>query len=62
VDLARLAANKSMFLWKDNIPWENLAIGCDGQLARTKKLIADDAFAKTLDTVITAAKLKLASE
>jgi hypothetical protein len=57
-----MAANKSMFLWKDDIPWENLAIGCAGQLARTKKLIADDAFAKTLDTVIMAAKLKLASE
>ncbi|KAI3145381.1 hypothetical protein CBS147326_331 [Penicillium roqueforti] len=62
VDVARLAANETTFFWKDSFNWENLALGCAGQLARTQEMIADDAFGKSLDTVITAAKLKLASD
>ncbi|KAJ6025713.1 hypothetical protein N7444_013392 [Penicillium canescens] len=40
----------------------NQCLGCHGQLARTQKLISRDAFGKSLDSVISAAKLKLASE
>jgi hypothetical protein len=48
--------------WAKDFNWDSLGRGCDGQLARTKQLIAGDAFSKSLDSVISAAKAKLGTE
>jgi hypothetical protein len=50
------------YSWVLDFDWDALGRGCDGQLAYSKSLIAGDAFSKSLDSVITAAKQKLASE
>ncbi|THC88424.1 hypothetical protein EYZ11_012126 [Aspergillus tanneri] len=50
------------YAWAKTFDWDSLGLGCDGQLARTKKLIAGDAFSKSLDSVISAAKAKLGSD
>ncbi|OQD78925.1 hypothetical protein PENANT_c071G04858 [Penicillium antarcticum] len=60
------ALEESQFEWKDAVEntlgLEENSIGCDAQLAKTKKFIGGDAFSKSLDSVISAAKLKLASD
>lgn len=63
VALAKAAAfANSDYTWAKSYDWDALGLGCDGQLARTKQLIASDAFSRSLDEVISAAKLKLSSE
>lgn len=63
VDVAKAATfADSKYAWAKNFDWDSLGLGCDGQLARTKQLIAGDAFSKSLDSVISAAKAKLGSE
>ncbi|GAT25369.1 fibronectin type III domain protein [Aspergillus luchuensis] len=47
--------------WMADIDWDALARGCDGQLEHTNRLINADAFSKSLDNVIAAAKKKLGS-
>ncbi|OJI89883.1 hypothetical protein ASPTUDRAFT_79749 [Aspergillus tubingensis CBS 134.48] len=47
--------------WMADIDWDALARGCDGQLEHTNRLINGDAFSKSLDNVIAAAKKKLGS-
>ncbi|PWY96628.1 fibronectin type III domain protein [Aspergillus sclerotioniger CBS 115572] len=50
------------YTWAGSYDWDSLGLGCDGQLARTRNLIAGDAFSKSLDSVIEAAKAKLGSK
>jgi hypothetical protein len=61
VPLAKIALADSEFAWVDAIDLDRIGLGCDKQLERTKQIIAGDAFSKSLDTVIKAAKLKLAA-
>ncbi|PYI01923.1 fibronectin type III domain protein [Aspergillus sclerotiicarbonarius CBS 121057] len=62
VTVAKAAAlTDPKFTWAGSYDWDSLGLGCDGQLARTKSLIAGDAFSKSLDSVISAAKAKLGS-
>ncbi|PKY04114.1 fibronectin type III domain protein [Aspergillus campestris IBT 28561] len=63
VNVAKTAAlENSQYTWAKTFDWESIGRGCDGQLARTKQLIAADAFSKSLDSVISAAKKKLGSD
>lgn len=63
VIVAKLAAlADSNYAWAKDFDWDSLGLGCDGQLARTRDLIAGDAFSNSLDAVISAAKAKLGSE
>ncbi|PLB48819.1 fibronectin type III domain protein [Aspergillus steynii IBT 23096] len=63
VTLAKAAALADpRFKWGEGFDWDSLGLGCDGQLARTKKLIEGDAFSKNLDSVIAAAKKKLGKD
>ena len=63
VTLAKTAALADPdYAWAKSYDWDALGRGCDRQLARTREIIASDAFSKSLDEVISAAKLKLSSE
>lgn len=63
VTLAKTAAIADAdYAWAKSYDWDSLGIGCEGQLARTNEIIASDSFKKSLDEVISAAKLKLSSE
>jgi len=48
------------FSWLSNINWDNLALGCEAQLARSKQLIEGHEFSDKLNAVLSAAKSKLA--
>jgi hypothetical protein len=50
------------YSWAKSYDWDALGRGCAGQLTRTKNIIASAGFSKSLDQVISAAKLKLSSE
>ncbi|KAF3392625.1 hypothetical protein F1880_008918 [Penicillium rolfsii] len=63
VTLAKTAAIADAdYAWAKSYDWDSLGIGCEGQLAHTNKIIASDSFKKSLDEVISAAKLKLSSD
>jgi hypothetical protein len=59
---AKTAALALNYIWALDYDWDKLSRGCDGQLARTKQLIAGNAFSKSLDSVISVTKAKLGSE
>lgn len=50
------------FAWASSVDWDSLGVGCAGQLAQTQAIIEGSEFSKSLDSVISAAKSKLASE
>jgi hypothetical protein len=52
----------SNFGWSKDFDWDSISRGCEGQLDRTANLIAGDAFSRSLDSVIAAAKAKLNSK
>ena len=63
VNQAKTAALANQdYTWAETFDWDSLGYGCDGQLTRTKNIIDGDAFSMRLDSVIEAAKEKLASE
>jgi hypothetical protein len=62
VALAKIALEKSEFAWRDLLDLDAFSIGCDAQLANTNMFISGDTFSKSLDSVISAAKKKLAPE
>ncbi|KAF4166807.1 hypothetical protein CNMCM6936_005969 [Aspergillus lentulus] len=59
VMVAKAAALAEDYKWAANFDWDSIGRGCEGQLARTKGIIAGDAFSRSLDSVIAAAKIKL---
>ncbi|KAF7164134.1 hypothetical protein CNMCM5623_008824 [Aspergillus felis] len=50
------------YKWAADFNWDAVGRGCEGQLARTKGNIAGDAFSRSLDSVIAAAKQKLSPD
>ncbi|EPS26948.1 hypothetical protein PDE_01888 [Penicillium oxalicum 114-2] len=50
------------FAWASSVDWDSLGVGCAGQLAQTQAIIEGSEFSKSLDSVISAAKSKLASD
>lgn len=63
VTLAKTAAIADAdYAWAKSYDWDSLGLGCERQLARTNEIIASDSFSKSLDEVISAAKLKLSSK
>ncbi|OGM49583.1 hypothetical protein ABOM_001752 [Aspergillus bombycis] len=63
VNQAKTAALANQdYTWAETFDWDSLGYGCDGQLTRTKNIIDGDAFSMRLDSVIEAAKEKLASD
>jgi hypothetical protein len=50
------------YKWAADFDWDRIGRGCEGQLARSKGIIAGDAFSRSLDSVIAAAKKKLGPE
>ncbi|KAF6833212.1 hypothetical protein CPLU01_05731 [Colletotrichum plurivorum] len=60
--IAKAAALKEGIDWAEDYDWDKLAVGCDGQLAASDKLIDSSVFAENLDKVIDAAKSKLSSD
>ncbi|KAE8332768.1 fibronectin type III domain protein [Aspergillus sergii] len=50
------------YTWAETFDWDSLGYGCEGQLTRTRNIIDGDAFSIRLDSVIEAAKEKLASD
>jgi hypothetical protein len=60
--VAKAAALAADYKWAANFDWDSIGRGCEGQLARTKGIVAGDAFSRSLDSVIAAAKKKLGPE
>ncbi|KAB8211919.1 fibronectin type III domain protein [Aspergillus parasiticus] len=50
------------YTWAETFDWDSLGYGCEGQLTRTRNIIDGDAFSIRLDSIIEAAKEKLASD
>jgi hypothetical protein len=48
------------FGWAKDFDWNSVSRSCESQLALTQRLIASPGFSKDLDSVIMAAKAKLA--
>ncbi|OBS29554.1 hypothetical protein FPOA_03491 [Fusarium poae] len=47
------------YAWAKDFDWDSLSRGCEGQIEHSKALATGDAFGKSLDAVLTAAKKKL---
>jgi hypothetical protein len=47
------------YAWAKDFDWDSLSRGCEGQIEYSKKLASGDAFGKSLDGVLSAAKKKL---
>lgn len=47
------------YAWAKGFDWDSLSRGCEGQIEYSRRLANDEAFAKNLDAVLTAAKKKL---
>lgn len=60
VAVAQAAALTKEFGWAKDYDWSRLGRGCDGQLDRSKSLISSSTFSSSIDSVLSAAKLKLA--
>lgn len=62
VAVAKLLALDRNFAWAKDYDWDLLGLTCEEQLDRTRSIIDSGEFSKDLDTLINAAKAKLASE
>jgi hypothetical protein len=62
VTVAKLAALDKNFDWAGGYDWDALGRGCDAQLDRSQAIIDSPQFSSSLDSVLSAAKGKLASE
>jgi len=60
--VAKAAAFSRNFAWAADVDWDKLGTGCEAQLGITQAIIHNDAFRKSLDDVLNAAKSKLAKE
>jgi hypothetical protein len=47
------------YAWAKDFDWDILSRGCEGQIEYSKSLATSDAFGKSLDALLTAAKKKL---
>ena len=54
-----LAEVDKEYAWAKAFDWDSLSRGCEGQIEYSRRLANDEAFAKKLDAVLTAAKKKL---
>ncbi|GKT51238.1 uncharacterized protein ColSpa_11419 [Colletotrichum spaethianum] len=57
--IAKAAALEKQLDWAIDYDWDKLALGCEGQLAESGRLIDSGTFAGNLDKVIAAAQSKL---
>jgi hypothetical protein len=63
VNIGKIASEfDKKYEWAAGLDWDALGRGCAGQLKRTGSLIASESFSKSLDSVLDAAKKKLAKE
>jgi hypothetical protein len=63
VNIGKIASEfDKKFEWAAGLDWDALGRGCAGQLKRTASLVESDSFSKSLDSVLDAAKKKLAKE
>ncbi|OAR01499.1 hypothetical protein LLEC1_05006 [Akanthomyces lecanii] len=62
VAVAKLLALDRNFAWAKDYDWDLLGLTCEEQLDRTRSIIDSDSFRNDLDTLIQAAKAKLAPE
>ncbi|OBT40677.1 hypothetical protein VE00_08681 [Pseudogymnoascus sp. WSF 3629] len=61
VAIAKLAAEADeQYGWAKDIDWDALGLGCDGQILRTRIIASGVTFQNSLDSVVAAAKKKLA--
>lgn len=62
VTVAKLAALSKKLDWASDYDWDALGRGCDAQLDRSQAIIYSPQFGSSLDSVVSAAKGKLAPE
>lgn len=63
VNIGKIASEfDKKYEWAAGLDWDALGRGCVGQLKRTGSLIESDSFSKSLDSVLDAAKKKLAKK
>ena len=60
--MAKIMQLTKDYAWAEDIDFGEMGRTCDQQLDHTQKLLADGAFDKRLDGLLSAAKGKLASE
>ncbi|KAJ0413256.1 fibronectin type III domain protein [Aspergillus carlsbadensis] len=64
VTVAKTAAilDEENYGWAKDFDWDKIGRGCQGQLARTKSIVAGAAFTTSLDKLLSAARRKLAPD
>lgn len=60
--VADISSKMKEYGWLKNFDLERLGRGCEAQLARSESIIASEEFSSRLDSVLNAAKEKLADE
>lgn len=60
--VAKGAAENEEFGWAKDYDWDRLGRGCDEQLDRSQNIISSPSFSSSIDSVLSAAKTRIAPE